>query len=93
MAWQRTGLGLLGVGALLLHGGDRGPTPLLLAAGLLNLVCGALLMAVVAPLRYRRTLSAVGNDRTPVARYSCAATAVCAVVSAAAAAGAIVAAI
>ncbi len=79
MAWQRTGLALLGVGAVLLHVDGGGPTPLSLAVGLLDLATGAVLGAVVAPVRYRLTLLRVGETQSPLARRSCWAVTVCAV--------------
>ena len=79
LAWQRTGLAFLGVGAVLLHVNDGGPTPLSLAVGLLDLATGAVLAAVVAPVRYRLTLLRVGETQSPLARHSCWAVTVCAV--------------
>lgn len=69
LAWQRTGFALLGAGAVLLHvGGEAGL--LLPVVGLLDLVAGAGVGALVAPLRYRRTLDAVAGARSPVAHRS-----------------------
>lgn len=81
LAWQRTGLALLGVGAVLLHVDGRSSSHLSLAVGLLDIVAGAVLGAVVAPLRYRRTLRSVEEGTSLFARRSCLATASCAVVS------------
>lgn len=81
LAWQRAGLGLLGVGAVLLHINDAGPSPLALVVGLLDVATGAVLAAVVAPLRYRRALLTLGGSGSPLARRSCIATAACTVAS------------
>lgn len=81
LAWQRTGLALVGVGAVLLHVGDTGPSRLSLAGGLLDIAAGVVLGAVVAPLRYRRALISVEKASSPLARRACLATAACAVVS------------
>ncbi len=82
LAWQRTGLALLGVGAVLLHVGDGGPTTVSLVVGVLDMVTGAVLGAVVAPVRYRRTLHRVGRAQTPLARRSCWAVTACALATA-----------
>ncbi len=79
LAWQRTGLGLIGVGAVLLHVG--GLRLLSLTAGLLDIAMGVVLGAAVAPMRYRRALLAVGADSSPLARRSCLLVAMCTVVS------------
>lgn len=81
LAWQRTGLALAGVGAVLLHVDGSGSSPLPLFAGLLDIAAGAALGAVVAPLRYRRTLRKVEEASSPLARRSCLAAALCAVLS------------
>lgn len=60
LAWRRTGLAGLAVGALLVH---AAPTPW---AGALVLATGAAAAAVVAPLRYSAILRALRDDRTPV---------------------------
>lgn len=86
LAWRRTGLGLVGVGALLLHSGGDGPAALSLGVGAADIATGAVLAAVVAPLRYRRTLAAVTAARTPVPRWSCRLATACAVATAGAAA-------
>lgn len=62
LAWRRTGLTGLGVGALLAH---VGPTPW---AGALVLAAAAVAAAVVAPLRYSAILRALRAGRTPVSR-------------------------
>lgn len=81
LAWQRTGLALVGVGAVLLHVDGNGSNRLSLAVGLLDIAAGAVLGAVVAPSRYRRTLRDVGESRSPFARRGCLTVALCTVVS------------
>lgn len=60
LAWQRTGLSAVAVGALLLHthAGQQLPGVVLLAVG-------ALSAAVLAPTRYRGILRAVRARRSP----------------------------
>lgn len=84
LAWQRTGLGVLAVAALLAHGAflDGDPVPLLLG-GVVALLGLAVLGA--APLRYRRMRRAVAAD-APVAAPRLAVLATC-VVAVAAVAG------
>lgn len=81
LAWQRTGLALVGVGAVLLHVDGSSSSHLSLAVGLLDIAAGAVLGAVVAPLRYGRTLRNVGEASSPLARRSCLTAALCTVVS------------
>lgn len=83
LAWRRTGLALIGVGALLLHSGGDGPTWLSLAVGLADVATGAVIGTAVAPRRYRRTLAAVTTGRTPAAHASCLAVTACALATAA----------
>jgi uncharacterized membrane protein YidH (DUF202 family) len=64
LAWRRTGLTGIGVGALLVH---AAPTPW---SGALVLAAGAAAAAVVAPLRYSAIRRALQNGRTPVSRWS-----------------------
>ena len=86
LAWQRTGLALLGVGAVLLHVGGDGAGGLSVAAGLVDLVAGAVIGAVVAPVRYRRTLRHVDGSHSLLARRSNWTVAACVVATAGAAA-------
>lgn len=86
LAWQRTGLGLLAVGALLLHEAGGGLRALAVVVGLADVATGAVLSVVIARLRYRRTLASVTAGRTPVARRSCVAVTACAIATAIAAA-------
>lgn len=91
LAWRRTGLGLVAVGAVLLHIGGDEPSGLpLLAVGAADLTAGAALAVLVAPLRYRRTTTAVAAERTPVGRWSCRTAAACAAATGAAAAAELV---
>ncbi|MDT3442795.1 MULTISPECIES: DUF202 domain-containing protein [unclassified Pseudofrankia] len=74
LAWQRTGLGFAGVGALLLHNAFDGHFVLVIP-GLLALLAAALL-TTRAQLRYRATVAAVHLGRSPADRRVVAATAV-----------------
>lgn len=66
MAWQRTGLGLAGFSALLVHVADR---DLLLAVpGLLGLVV-ALVVLVTGERRYAWTVRRIEADESPVAPH------------------------
>jgi putative membrane protein len=61
LAWQRTGLGVLGVGGLVTHGALQETSPLLLAlAGGIALL-GLAILGALAPVRYRR-LRQVARD-------------------------------
>lgn len=64
MAWQRTGLAMTVLGALLWHAGGKGPGSLL--PGVLALVAALWLLAA-APRRYRSTVRRVRAGRSPVA--------------------------
>lgn len=86
LAWRRTGLALVGVGALLLHSGGDTPAAFSLGVGVADVATGAVLGVAVAPLRYARTLAAVTAGRTPSARRSCLAVTACALATAVAAA-------
>lgn len=88
LAWQRTGLALLGAGAILLHAGGGRVT---VGVGLLDLVAGTGMGAFVAPVRYRRTLRHVGDSRSPLARRSVVVITGCAVATALTAAADLVA--
>lgn len=65
LAWQRTGLAALMVGALLLHASPARHT-LTPWPGVLLMTAGGLCSAVVAPWRYRRVVRAVRAERTPL---------------------------
>lgn len=60
LAWQRTGLTAIAVGALFVH-----HHPQLLSSGLLLVTVGALSAGVMAPLRYRQILRAVQAQCSP----------------------------
>ncbi len=68
LAWQRSGLGMMTVGGLLIHG--RLGIPLLseLAGGLL-VAAGALTTALVGPWRYLAIRAQVQAGRSPAARW------------------------
>ncbi len=67
LAWQRTGIGAMAVGALLMHGHVHQnllpPWP-----GLLLAVVGGFAILVLVPQRYRRVLRAVQVGHTPLSR-------------------------
>lgn len=63
LAWQRTGLAAMGVGALLVRLHPVTPWP-----GALLVAAGTLLAGVVAPMRHARILRAVRAGSTPLAQ-------------------------
>lgn len=62
MAWQRTALGVGGLGALLLHQG--GPGVLAVLTGGLGLAAGLTLLLTADP-RYRRTVRLIEAGQSP----------------------------
>lgn len=86
LAWERTGIGIAAIGALLLHAGAD-PTALRAATGGILLVVAAVVALVVAPGRFRRARTSAATGRTPIQPALIAATAaivvaVCLVVAA-----------
>jgi uncharacterized membrane protein YidH (DUF202 family) len=75
LAWRRTGLTALALGALLLHGFPSAP-----AYGAVVIIFGAISAMIIARVRYSYILRALREERTPAAP---AATAVAAVAAAA----------
>jgi uncharacterized membrane protein YidH (DUF202 family) len=73
LAWQRTGLGFAGIGALFLHKAFDGHLVLAIP-GLLTLLTAALLTSR-AQRRYRVTVAAIDLGRSPADRRVIAATA------------------
>jgi uncharacterized membrane protein YidH (DUF202 family) len=67
LAWQRTGIGAIAVGALLMRGYAH-HNLLPLWPGLLLAVAGGLAILVLVPQRYRRVLRAVQGRRSPLSR-------------------------
>ena len=67
-AWQRSGLGMAGVGALFIRGH---PAPALLSVltGCLLIGAGILATAVVGPWRYEAIVARVGAGRSPSGRW------------------------
>lgn len=67
LAWQRTGIGAMAVGVLLMRGHVHqhllSPWP-----GLLLTVAAALAVLICVPQRYRRVLRTVRIQRTPLSR-------------------------
>ncbi len=68
LAWERTGFGLVGVGALLVHEGRSRAEAAQLAVGVAVMVLGATTSVVVAPRRYRGIAAQVRAGHTPVLR-------------------------
>lgn len=64
LAWQRTGLSAIAVGALLVHTHPE-RYALSLLPGVLLMMSGTLSAAVFAPLRYRRIVRAVRARHSP----------------------------
>lgn len=85
LAWQRSGLGVLGVAGLIGHGAFVRGSPVLLLLGGVVALLGLGLLGAVAPLRYRRLLRAVAAG-APAAAPGLAALAVGTVAAAAVAA-------
>jgi putative membrane protein len=54
LAWQRTGLGVLAVAALLAHGAVRSGSPLLFALACVTALAGLAVLGALGPLRYRQ---------------------------------------
>lgn len=67
LAWQRTGIGAMAVGALLMHAHVHAqllsPWP-----GSLLIVVAALAILILVPQRYRRVLATVRAGRSPLSR-------------------------
>ncbi len=66
LAWERTGFGLVGVGALIVHDSRSASSPGPLVLGVAVMVLGAATSVVLAPRRYRRITSDVRAGDTPV---------------------------
>ena len=54
LAWQRTGLGVMGVAGLLGHGAVRGEQPALLVLAGTSALLGLVVLGGLAPVRYRQ---------------------------------------
>lgn len=73
LAWQRTGFSAILVGALLIrHHVNQGAPPW---PGLLLIVTAGLAVLVWVPTRYRRVLTALRHEHSPVSRAMVPATA------------------
>lgn len=66
LAWQRTALAAMGVGALLTHANRS--LPLHPWPGLLLMAAAGLTVLVLVPRRYRRILATVRAGHTPLSR-------------------------
>lgn len=67
LAWERTGFGVVAVGAVLLHESKGNTSPNQFMLGIIVLVLGAVTTVLVTPLRYRRVVADVRQHRTPLA--------------------------
>ena len=85
LAWQRTGLGVLAVGGLVVHGALKATSPLLLVAAGATALLGLTVLGALAPVRYRRLQQpGEGPDGTAVPGLLRAATAIVVLTGAAA---------
>ena len=66
LAWQRTGVGMMAIGALLLRWDINEHLPVW--PGILLTTVGGLVVLVLVPQRYRRVLHVVRAGRTPLSR-------------------------
>jgi uncharacterized membrane protein YidH (DUF202 family) len=72
LAWQRSGLGMTAVGALLIHdhsGGHPGAQLLAVLAGCILIGAGILATVLVGPWRYRAILVRVRAEKSPRSRW------------------------
>lgn len=67
LSWERTGFGLVAVGALMLHDVHQRASPVQIAFGIGIAVVGAVISAVIGPRRYRRIIADVRGHRSPSA--------------------------
>jgi putative membrane protein len=65
LAWERTGFGMVGVGALLVHDGRSRVAAAPLVLGIVVMVLGAATSVVVAPRRYRGISEELRAGRPP----------------------------
>lgn len=64
LAWERTGIGLSGLGALLAHSGHNASVVRIIT-GLTLIALAALLVTTVAPARYREVDRIVASGHSP----------------------------
>ena len=64
LAWQRTGLGMLGVAALVAHSAVRHSEPALLALGGVAALLGLGVLGLLTPLRYRQVRRRLAADES-----------------------------
>ena len=67
LAWQRTGIGMMAVGALLVRWSWTEHLPVW--PGTVLAAVGGVAVLFLVPVRYRRVLRAVRAGRTPVSRW------------------------
>lgn len=68
LSWERTGFGLVGIGALLAHASQQDTSRTQLGLGVLVLAAGAACSVIGAPARYRAVIVAVRAGHSPVSR-------------------------
>jgi putative membrane protein len=62
LAWQRTGLGVIGVGGLVTHHALRTTSPQLLVVAGITALLGLGVLGALAPMRYRRLQQLTDED-------------------------------
>ena len=67
LAWERTGFGLVAVGAVVVHGSKNLTGPAQITLGIAVVAAGAVTSVVIAPVRYRRIVSDVRGHRSTMA--------------------------
>ncbi len=68
LAWERTGFGFVGIGAVLVHDSRANSGAIQLALGIAVMASGALTSVLVAPTRYRTIMRRVSGGSTPLYR-------------------------
>lgn len=67
LAWQRTGLGVIGIGGLVTHHALRASSPQLLVVAGATALLGLAVLGALAPVRYRRLQRQTDADPAGVA--------------------------
>lgn len=65
LAWERTGFGIVSVGALLVHDSRENGRAAQFLVGIAVMGLGAMVSVLVAPARYRRVMTDVRAGRSP----------------------------
>lgn len=66
LAWERTGFGFVGIGAVLVHDSRANSGAFQLALGIAVMASGALTSVLLAPSRYRTIMRRVSGGSTPL---------------------------